>query len=133
MKRIIITLLALSISIGLFASGSNEKIDRVVRTNHSKVTFETIGKLQVAPTADIIAIFEDHDDYSVEAQYLTLDADLRTFPDDVFENIDSVISEDPDDLMELITDELNSYLKEGELEYTYMILGDNMFSSSYVF
>ena len=42
-----------------------------------------------------------------------------------------VLDINPDDLKEIIYEELRSHLIEGELEYTYMVLGDNIFSSIY--
>lgn len=132
MKRVIIMLLSV-VSVGLFANGTAEDVTRTVRSTQTRVEFETIGEIQVEPSADILEIFGDHDDYAVEAEYLKAGLNLRLLSDEVLENIDSILAEDTDDVKDLINDELLASLKEGEIEYAYMILGRNLFSASYDF
>lgn len=132
MKRVIIMLLSV-VSVGLFANGTSEDVSRTIRSTQTRIEFETVGEIQVEPSSDILEIFSDHDDYAVDAEYLKAGLDLRLLSEDVLEDIDSVLAEDTDDVKDLINDELLTNLKEGEIEYAYMILGRNLFSLSYDF
>lgn len=132
MKRVIINLLSM-VSAGLFANGTAEDVTRTIKSTQTRVEFKTIGEVQVEPSEDILEIFSDHDDYTVDAEYLKAGINLRLLSDDVMEDIDSVLEEDTDDIKDLIIDELQANLKAGEIEYAYMILGRNLFSASYDF
>lgn len=147
MKRIIILLLLSVISIGAFASATSEGSSRIVRSSSQKLSFDPIGRKQIEPNKEIINLFtgfdaenyEDYEDEFDDKYYevnITVDSfdkgvNPRELDKDIFRDIDLVLEIDPDDLKQVIYEELRSYLVEGKLEYTYMILGDNIFSSTY--
>lgn len=135
MKRIILHLLAV-VSVGvIFANGTAEETTRSITTKHTILEYETVGEMQIKPSAEIIEIFVDHenDDYEVLEEHLATDVDAKNLSDKVLEDIDAILAEDPDDLKEKIVDELASYLKEGNIECTFMVLGRNVFCSRYDF
>ncbi|MGL1890016.1 MAG: hypothetical protein OCD02_00245 [Spirochaetaceae bacterium] len=145
MKRIILTMLAV-MSVGLFANSTSEDLTRSIRTTESRISYETVGEKQVYPSDSIISVFTGHADYPVSAEYLAAGIDLRNVSSDVLDDMDSVLDdydyddtdedadEDDDvDVESLITDLLKSELVKGEIEYTYMIVGRNLFTASYDF
>ena len=158
MKRVIITLLSI-MYVGLFAHGTTEENTRSIRTSHSRIEFETIGEKQIEPSAAIVAFFTNHADYPVPAEYLNGNVDLKLIPNDILENIDLLLgeskidiedAEDADeakdlkdeaedlkdsaaDLRDLIRVQLQESLIKGEIEYTYMKIGRNLFTTHYDF
>ncbi len=151
MKRVIITVLSV-LSVGLFANGTTEDHTRTISSSHSRIEFETIGEKQVEPNAAIITTFTNHGSYPVPAEYLAGDVDLRSIPTGILDNIDTIIGEllidvDDDDsqdeaddladgatdLKDMIRSQLNENIIKGEIEYTYLKLGRNLFTSSYDF
>lgn len=148
MKRILTLTTVLFIALGLAADNPN----RTITSQHSRIEFETVGEKMVEPNEAIIAIFRDHSDYPVPEVYLTGDMDLRSVPSVVLENIDIILGEEiididdeddqdeaddledeASDLKDSIRSQLRENLVEGEVEYAYMQIGRNIYSTSYDF
>ena len=125
MKRFTTIILMASITMGLWAS-TNEGTERF-QYSVKELAYEINSTVQLEPSNEIITIFEDND---VDGIYLKSDADRRMVTLGIIEDIEEVLEDDTDDITDLIRSQLRDVLQRGEVENSYMILGNYMFSAS---
>lgn len=116
----------------LFSTGSTDTsgVNAHYEFTYGEAPEPVIAKLRLSPSQEIIDIFDDND---VDPIYLSMTDAPAIIPDAVRRDINKVISENTDDVIDKIKAELKSGLVDGEIEYTYMIIGSRMFSMSLYF
>ena len=98
-----------------------------------ELEYEPAKSIQIFPSSDILAVFEDNDDdslYRDAISYLNSGTGFNYASTDVLDYIDDIVNDDTDDLSDLIRDELNEVLSRGDIEGAYMVLGGYVFTAS---
>ena len=135
-KITLFILIALAAS-GLWAKGAGETTNEKVTFTMKEQNYEPVRDIEVAPTGEILAAFES---LGVDSYYLlqgTRDLDddneVATPPpvtQEVRNQLNSIISENRGNVVDLINGELQTRLHRGGAEAAHMILGSYYFSAS---
>lgn len=134
MKRILLLLVVFTLALGTWANGQGETKDlHNYKFSSVELEFEPASVVQVEPSASIIAIFEDSDndedgDFPDAEPYFYKDADRNMIPSNAKAYIDLILSEDTDDVLDLIRGELKAACEANNVEKAYMIIGTHMFT-----
>lgn len=125
-KTIAITFMAVTLAGSIFASGAQDDVS--VTELHRAVEEGAVSSVaQVFPSSDILGVFTDNDDdglYSSALPFLTGEGDRHDLTQSVSDYISEIVSNDTDDVMDLIRGELKAELNLIDNEQTYMILGN---------
>lgn len=130
--KMILFLMFFLVTAPLFSAGSTDSsgVNAHYEFTYGEAPEPVVAKLRLSPSQEIIDIFNDND---VDPVYLSMTDCPPIIPDAVRRDINYVISENIDDVIDKIKSELKASLVDGEIEYTYMIIGSRMFSMSLYF
>lgn len=129
MKKILITLLIVLLNSIAFSSGSagNDNGTAHFEFRYFEVQEDPVSTIRILPSINIIEIFDEN---GVEQKYLLSPESEKFIADEIRADINKVISENTDEVLSKIKEELKSALVSGNFEYAYMIIGSRMFTMS---
>jgi hypothetical protein len=141
MKRTVLVLIIAVATLTLWANGNQEVPVGTVNFSTSELAYAPIGQVKVEPSKEILAAFESlgiDSYYLIEQTYTEDDSDGNiqdyTIPapvtKEVSEKMTTIISENKNNIVNLIESELTAHLKRGRAEETFMTIGSYEFTAS---
>lgn len=129
MKRYLISILMISVAVGLFAADYGNEVKAYTFTSE-ELPYTPEVSIQVEPSDDIIEVFKNNDDdnlFNDAEEFLHINAPRNTMSKAIVEYIEEIITADTDDIKDLVNDELKAAMNEKGADEAYMILGNIKF------